>query len=218
MIRFPFAMRTLAACACAGLLLAACSVLPKREPVQIWQPVASPSAPAAVPAAHFSLRVDAPNTNGLLTQQGIVVMPAAGKVSTYAGARWSEAPAILVRDRLIDAFMAAKLPAVTTDDDHYASDFTLGGDLRAFQSEYRDGQPVIVVRYDAQLRRGGSRHLLATHSFTITEKADGTQVPAIVAAFGVADDALASAVVPWVIDSVKAAPAADAETTAAHAH
>lgn len=206
MTRSTSVARVLATALAAALLLAACTILPKREPVQVWQP---PQAPAATTAsADFSLRVDTPNTTGMLAQAGIVVWPAAGQVSTYKGARWSEAPALLLRGRLVDAFMAARLPAVTTDDDHYASDFTLGGDLRAFQAEYRDGQPVVVVRYDAQLRRGGSRTLIATHSFTITEKPAGTQVPAIVAAFGAADDALAAAVVPWVLDTARNAPPA----------
>lgn len=39
----------LAACA-AAVLLAACSVLPKREPVQIWQPETGPAQAAATPA------------------------------------------------------------------------------------------------------------------------------------------------------------------------
>ena len=193
-------------------LLTACSVLPKREAVQIWQPTISPAAAAATAQADFSLRVDTPNASGPIELTGIVVLPEPGQISTYKGARWSEPPAALVRHRLVDAFMAAKLPAVTTDEDHFASDFTLSGDLRAFQSEYRNGAPVVVVRFDAQLRRGGSRHLLATRSFVVTQQPAGTEVPAIVAAFGAADDQLAAQVVPWVIELANQAPATDADT------
>lgn len=182
----------------ASVLLTACSVLPKREPVQIWQPEeAAIAAPAA--AADFSLRVDAANTTGPLDGTGILVMPEPGQISTYKGARWSEAPALLIRHRLVDAFMTAKLPAVTTDDDHFASDYSLSGNLRAFQTEYRNGSPVVVVRFDAQLRRGGARNLLATRSFVITQNPSGVDVPQIVAAFGAADDALAQQVVAWTL-------------------
>jgi cholesterol transport system auxiliary component len=195
-----FSPARLVVISCAvSALLAACSVLPKRESVQIWQPEESAIAAPAT-AAGFSLRVDAPNTTGPLDGTGIVVMPEPGQISTYKGARWSEAPALLVRHRLVDAFMAAKLPAVTTDDDHFASDYSLSGDLRAFQSEYRNGAPVVVVRLDAQLRRGGARNLLATRSFVITQTPSGTDVPQIVAAFGAADDALAQQVVAWTLD------------------
>ncbi|HXE67353.1 MAG TPA: ABC-type transport auxiliary lipoprotein family protein [Rhodanobacteraceae bacterium] len=195
-------------------LLAACSVLPAREPVQIWQPEeAAIAAPAT--AADFSLRVDAPNTSGPLDGTGIVVMPEPGQVSTYKGARWSESPALLIRHRLVDAFMAAKLPAVTTDDDHFASDYSLSGNLRGFQSEYQNGSPVVVVRFDAQLRRGGARNLLATRSFVVTQNPSGVDVPQIVAAFGAADDQLAQQVVAWTIDVAnrdKATHPADADS------
>lgn len=199
--------RKLALCAVAALL-AACSVLPAREPVQIWQPEEAVAATASSPAADFSLRVDTPNTTGALDETGIVVMPEPGQISTYKGARWSEPPALLVRHRLVDAFMAAGLPAVTTDDDRFASDFTLSGDLRAFQSEYQSGSPVVVVRFDAQLRRSGSRNLLATRSFVIKQNPSGPDVPQIVAAFGAADDALARQVVAWTIGVANRANAA----------
>lgn len=193
------ATRLLVVLCAASSLLAACSVLPKREPVQIWQPEESASsAPAA--AADFSLRVDAPNATGPLDGTGIVVMPEPGQVSTYKGARWSEAPALLIRHRLVDAFMAAKLPAVTTDDDHFASDYALSGNLRGFQAEYRNRSPVVVVRFDAQLRRGGARSLLATRSFVVTQDPSGVEVPQIVAAFGAADDQLAQQVVAWTLE------------------
>lgn len=219
MTNFPTVARVSCVALCAAALLAGCSILPANEAVQIWQPEQTAGAATTAPAANFSLRVETPNTTGLLTQPGIVVMPAPGQVSTYKGARWAESPALLVRGRLIDAFMAAQLPAVTTDDDHFASDYTLGGDLRAFQTEYRAGEPVVMVRFDAQLRRGGSRHLLATHSFVISERPAGTQVSQIVAAFGAADDALAAQLVPWAIAAVRNAPPANADdTTPSHRH
>jgi cholesterol transport system auxiliary component len=199
-LRLPSVARAFVATFAVAVLLAACSFLPSREPVQIWQPQETPAPAVTAPGGDFSLRVDTPNTSDMLDDTGIIVLPAPGKVSRYHGARWSESPALLVRGRLVDAFMAAKLPAVTTDDDHFASDYTLSGDLRAFQSEYRAGAPVVVVRYDAQLRRADSRRLLATRSFVITQQPSGTQVPQIVSAFGAADDALAQQVVAWTLE------------------
>lgn len=194
------AARTLLVLCAATALLTGCSVLPKGSPVQVWQPQESTAPTNGAATGDFSLRVDTPNTSGALDQSGIMVMPEPGQVSSYKGARWSEPPALLVRHRLVDAFMAAKLPAVTTDDDHFASDYTLSGDLRAFHTEYRSGSPVVVVRYDAQLRRGGARDLLATRSFVVTQNPSGVDVPQIVAAFGAADDALAQQVVAWTIE------------------
>lgn len=193
--RFPYFAGRVAAVACAALTLAACSILPKHAPVQVWQP---PSHATVQPGgATSSLRVATPRATGLLDATGIVVMPEPGRVSTYAGARWSKAPALIVRARLVDAFMAAGLPTVTTDDDRFTSDYVLSGNLRAFQAEYRGGAPVVVVRFDAQVRKGGSLHLLATHSFVITRQPAGTDIAQVVAAFGAADDALAAQVVHW---------------------
>lgn len=192
-------VRLLIASCAASSLLAACSILPTNSPVQIWQPEEAAIA-APETSADFSLRVDAPNTTGPLDGTGIVVMPEPGQISNYKGARWSESPALQIRHRLVDAFMAAKLPAVTTDDDHLASDYSLGGNLRGFQSEYRNGSPVVVVRFDAQLRRGGARDLLATRSFVITQTPSGVDVPQVVAAFGAADDQLAQQVVAWTLE------------------
>ena len=212
----PFStLRTLLALCTLSALLASCSVLPQREPVQVWQPEESTASAAATMTANFSLRVDTPNTTGALDGTGIVVMPEPGQVSTYKGARWSEPPALLVRHRLVDAFMAAKLPAVTTDDDHFSSDYALSGDLRTFQSEYRSGSPVVVVRFDAQLRRGGARDLLATRSFVVTQQPSGIDVPQVIAAFGAADDQLAQQVVAWTLEVAnrdRAAHPADADS------
>ena len=203
---FRTRLGALLASACtAALLLAGCSVLPKAGHVQVWQPEEGSSAAApGTPVRPFSLRVDTPNAIGIIDQSSIVVMPQPGQINTYKGARWSEPPALLVRHRLVDAFMAARVQSVTTDDDHFTADYTLSGDLRAFQSEYRGAQPVIRVRFDAQLRRGGSRHLLATHSFIVTQTPAGVEVPQIVAAFGAADDALARQVVAWTLHAVQA--------------
>lgn len=193
------ATRALGLACSAAIVLGGCSIIPQAQVVQTWQP---PVGKAAISArGDFSLRVDAPNTTGMLDGSGIVVMPQPGQVSTYKGARWSESPALLVRHRLVDAFMAAGLPAVTTDDDRFFADYTLDGDLRAFQSEYRSGAPVVVVRYDAQLRRGFSRTPIATHSFVVTGNPSGVDVPQIVTAFGAADDELAQQVVAWTIDT-----------------
>lgn len=183
---------------CGVLLLAACSILPKQETLHVWRPpTTTPAATAAKQS--FSLRVDTPHASGPLDATTIMVLPSPGQVSTYKGARWSDTPALLVRQRLVDGFMAAGLPAITTDDDTVLSDYTLSGELRAFQTEYRSGSPLVVVRYDARLRRSGSRHLLAARSFTVTESPADADIPEVVNAFGAAEDALARQVVAWTL-------------------
>lgn len=188
-----------------GLLIAACSILPRQPPEQLWQPPPGPGDAPTQPAS-FSLRVETPGASGLVADRGILVTRANGEVSVYAGARWSSPPALFVRHRLVDAFQAARLPAVTTEDDALFTNYTLEGELRAFQAEYRDGAPVVVVRYDAQLHRSARHVPLATHSFRVEARPAGPEVPQIVAAFGRADDRLAREVVAWTIATVNQQP------------
>ncbi|HET7557490.1 MAG TPA: ABC-type transport auxiliary lipoprotein family protein [Rhodanobacteraceae bacterium] len=187
--------------ACALALLAACSILPPNESPDVYVLPRAQAAPAneAQPLP-WQLRVDTPEATGMLTGSGIVVMPEPGKITVYKGAQWNDPAPVLLRERLVDAFLAThRLPAVTTESDALSSDFILGGDLRAFQAEYRNSAPVVVIRFDAQLRRGGSRQVLAARSFEVSATPSGVAIPQIVQAFGRAGDQLSAQVVEWTL-------------------
>ncbi|MER3546718.1 MAG: ABC transporter [Rhodanobacteraceae bacterium] len=182
--------------------LVSCSILPPAESPNVY--VLPHSAPAQnetdVPQLPWQLRVDTPGANGLISGSDIVVMPQPDRITIYKGAHWSDNAPILLRERLIDAFLDThRLPAVTSEDDSMRADFVLAGDLRAFQTEYRNGSPVVVVRFDAQLHRGGAREVLAARSFEVTAMPSGVAVPQVVQAFGQACDQLSAQVVQWTL-------------------
>ena len=182
--------------------LAACSILPANESPDIYVLPPGHAAPATnnAPQLPWQLRVDTPEATGMLAGSGIVVMPEPGKITVYKGAQWNDPAPVLLRERLVDAFLAThRLPAVTTESDALSADFILSGDLRAFQSEYRNGAPVVVIRFDAQLRRGSSRDVLAARSFEVTATPSGVAVPQVVQAFGDACDQLSAQVVEWTL-------------------
>lgn len=188
--------------ACAVALLGACSILPPNETPDVYVlPHAAQAASGSNgPQLDWQLRVDTPEATGMLSGNGIVVMPEPGKVTVYKGAQWSDSAPVLLRERLVDAFLAThRLPAVTSEADSLSADFVLSGDLRAFQSEYRNGSPVVIVRFDAQLRRGGSREVLAARTFEVTATPSGVAVPQVVQAFGQACDQLSAQVVEWTL-------------------
>ncbi len=195
------------------IMLSACSILPEKQIIHTWQPPTTPTVNARA-SEPFSLRISTPHASGPLDATTIAVMPSPGQVSTYKGARWSDLPALLIRQRLVDAFMAANLKAVTTDDDRFRSDYTLSGDLRAFQTEYRAGKPVVVVRYDARLQRSNSPSLAGARSFTITRNPASANIPDVIQAFGAADDALARQVVNWAISVTERHPSDSATKSA----
>lgn len=193
----------LALMACVIVQLAACSILPPNEPPDIYVLPHAQAAPVTdnTPQLPWQLRVDTPEATGMLTGDAIVVMPEPGKITLYKGAQWNDPAPMLLRERLVDAFLAThRLPAVTTESDALSADFILSGDLRAFQSEYRNGAPVVVIRFDAQLRRGGSRKVLAARSFEVTVTPSGVAVPQVVQAFGNACDQLGAQVVAWTFE------------------
>jgi cholesterol transport system auxiliary component len=180
-------------------LLAACSVLPKAETPSIYRLPATPLARAQGEAVHWSLRIDTPQAGRMIDSPRIVVLPAGDVVSVYQGARWSDSGPVLFRNRLVDAFRDdGRVRALSNDDAALQADTSLTGNLSSFQSEYRNGQPTVVIRYDAQLVRTNGMRIIAGRSFEVTEPVNGKAVPEVVSAFGRAGDALATQVVGWV--------------------
>ncbi|PKO55972.1 MAG: ABC transporter [Betaproteobacteria bacterium HGW-Betaproteobacteria-21] len=185
-------------------LLAACTILPRPEPVDVFllpSATPAPTAAADIQALPWSLRVTRPVAGVHLAGQRIVVIPRDNQVSVYKGANWSEPAPILVRNRLLDAFRAdARIDALSSDEKRVHADFELDSDLRAFHSEYRDGAPEVVVRLDARLVHAAGQRIVASRSFEIREAVAGTSVPEVVQAFGHAGDRLAQALVAWTVE------------------
>jgi cholesterol transport system auxiliary component len=181
-------------------LLSACSVLPKSEPQQIYRLPANPLPHDAAAPVGWSLRIDTPNAERMLDSSRIAVLPEGDTVSVYKGARWSDSATTLLRNRLVDAFRDnGRIAALSSDETSLQADYALSGDLRSFQSVYENGQPVVVIRFDARLVKNSGLRIVATRRFDITQPVGGTSVPQVVAAFGQASDALASQLVNWTL-------------------
>lgn len=192
----------------AALLLSACSVLPKAEPVDTYLLPGAPerTTAAGTPLA-ISLRVAKPASGIHLAGQRIVVMPQSNQVSVYQGASWSEPAPVLVRDRLIDALRAnGRIAALSSDEARLQADYEIVSDLRAFQSEYRGGAPEAVVRLDARLVEREGRRILASRTFESGARASGADVPAVVNALGAASTRLASELAAWAVEEIRRVP------------
>ncbi|MET0331127.1 MAG: ABC-type transport auxiliary lipoprotein family protein, partial [Dyella sp.] len=123
------------------------------------------------------------------------------------GARWSDPAPVLLRDRLLDTFRHdGRVRALSSDDENLQADYVLGGTLRAFQTEYQAGQPVVVIRYDAWLVRNRGQRIVATRQFELRQPSTGTAVPQVVEAFGRASDLWAADVLGWTLQAATAAP------------
>jgi cholesterol transport system auxiliary component len=144
--------------------------------------------------------VATPHAGELLASSKIAVLPQPDQLNFYQRARWSDPAPVLLRDRIIDALHAdGRIAALSSDADDIVADLLLTGDLRAFQSEYRDGAPHVVIRLDARLVRTKNQSIAASRRFEVIEPVGATAVGDVVRAFGVASDRLASQVRDWAL-------------------
>ena len=190
----------LLALAAALSLASACSILPQSEPVDLYRlPVNQPNRTA--PSLDWSLRLNKPLASEVLAGPRIAVIPHGDVVSSYKGARWSDAVPVLLRNRLLDGFQRdGQVQRLSADDSNLQADYELAGELQAFQAEYRaDGAVEVVIRYDARLVQGRTQRILASKRFEIRQPLADKQVSAVVAGFGQACDQLTGQVVGWTI-------------------
>ncbi|MCO2197693.1 ABC transporter [Pseudomonas aeruginosa] len=193
----PLRRLSLAAGLAALATLGACSILPEAQVLQVYLlPVHNPPASAA---ARTSLVLESPR---------IAVRPHGDEISVYQGARWSDPAPSLLRDRLMQAFQAdGRVRGLSSDDSNLQADFELGGDLRAFQTEYPNGQASALIRYDARLVRTDDKRVVASRRFEVSQPVDGKKVAAVVSAFGKAGDTLSAQVLDWTLRQASAQPA-----------
>ena len=187
-------------------LVSACSILPKPDPSDVYRLASTQPASQGTPVS-WSLRVTKPQTSEFLDSPRIAVVPDGNLISNYANSRWSDPAPVLLRNRLLDGFQRdGRVTLLSTDETNLQADYELGGQLQAFQSEYRGKAVEVVIRLDARLVRGRDQRIIASRRFEVRQPVSDTQVPAVVAAFGQAGDQLNKQVVDWVVQQGNAAP------------
>ena len=193
-----------------GLLavLSACSVLPDSEPLRIFLlPTVTTPQQASEPTLQHALRINTPQASRILSGQRIAVVPQGNQISAYQGARWSDAAPVLLRDRLIETFQRdGRMPSVSNEDVNLYADISLHSDLRAFQSEYVDGKPQVLIRLDARLVNRQNQHTLANRRFEVRQPSADPSVERVVEAFGKASDTLSREVLEWTLSHTKQMP------------
>lgn len=180
-------------------LVSACSILPKADPSDVYRLATAQTTSQATPVS-WSLRVNKPQTSEFLDSPRIAVVPNGDLISSYANSRWSDLSPVLLRNRFMDGFQRdGRVTLLSTDDTNLQADYELGGQLQAFQSEYHGSTVEVVIRLDARLVRGRDQRIIASRRFEVRQPVNDTQVPAVVAGFGLAGDQLNKQVVDWVV-------------------
>ncbi|NCE88837.1 LPS assembly lipoprotein LptE [Pseudomonas sp. L13] len=187
-------------------LVSACSILPKPDPSDVYRLASAQPTTQGTPV-NWSLRVTKPQTSEFLDSPRIAVVPDGNLISNYANSRWSDPAPVLLRNRLLDGFQRdGRVTLLSTDETNLQADYELGGQLQAFQSEYRGRAVDVVIRLDARLVRGRDQRIIASRRFEVKQPVSDAKVPAVVAAFGQAGDQLNKQVVDWVVQQGNAAP------------
>ena len=188
-------------------VLSACSILPKPEMVDVYR---LPAAQAPMAASHsapvnWSLRLDKPMASGALNNQNIAVVPEGNLISNYKGARWTDTAPVLMRNRLLDAFLQdGRIQVLSTDDSNLQADYEVGGELLAFQTHYNGKSPEVLIQYNARLVRSSDQRVIASKRFEARQPLSNPMVPGVVAGFGQASDVLMPQVVQWVMQQGQA--------------
>lgn len=181
-------------------VLSGCTLLPSSQPVTFYRLPPPALAQSVAPGVDLDLRISRPSASALLAGTRIAVLPQDNQLSAYRGVRWVSPLPVLWREQLIEAFQQdGRLRHISSDSDSLRADIELGGVLRAFHSEYRQGHPVVIIRFDARLVDPKRRTILASRRFEVSETPQGAEVPAVVAAFGVAHDRLARELLDWLL-------------------
>jgi len=188
-------------------LTAACSILPKSEPVQLLDP----QIPAPEPASHsagWSLNVALPESDPLRDSDQVLVRTAQGRMQVHASAHWTAAAPELLRTVLVrhlrDEQRLEQVGAGLA-----GLDRTLALDLRRFELVERGtGALDAQIRLEARLYDGRSGKLLARRLFASSEPVDDAAPDEIIAGFEVALGEIVPALSAWVVDQGDTAGAA----------
>jgi len=200
------AIRTARSCVLLfAVFLCACSVLPERVPVELYElppstvESSSQEQRATTPTLP-SLRLATPSASDALGTTRLLVRVQNGSFQAHPGARWAAAAPVLWRDWLLDAFWRdGRVGALSTSSDGLQSALELGGMLRSLHHDYGD-RSVAVIRFDARLVDTASRRILASRRFEAEAPVQGSAPADVVTALGAAADELARELIPWTLE------------------
>lgn len=181
----------------AGLLLSACSVLPEREPVDLYQLPASAISSHSGAAITGGLRLLTPDSSDALSGSRLLILDQ-NTFQAWPAARWAAPMPQLWRDWLMDAFWRdGRFTGLSSDSTVLQAERSINGMLRAMHTERWDGRVTAVIRFDAQLIDSGSRTIIASQRFEANQALDGNSAAASVTALGIAADRLAKELIDW---------------------
>jgi cholesterol transport system auxiliary component len=195
-------VRALGAVLLLSACVAACGVIPKREPTAIFEPTRTSSAPdASWQQANWSLLVSKPAASAMLDNDRIAVRPAQGEITVYKASAWTDTSPDLVQSALVRRFEdSGKILSVARPGSGVRGDFVLQTELREFESGYVSaGRPEVRVEIYAKLVKNADGSVVAARSFRQTAEPSTEDVSSVADAFGAALSRTTGEIVGWTL-------------------
>lgn len=196
-----------------ALALTACMSLGDATPTTIYAPTVQMQSNPSWPSVQWQLALASPSASQFLDTRRIVVQPAANRLQVYKGALWTDNATVLVQTALLRAFDdSGKITATARFGDGLRGDYALLLDLRHFEAIYHGATPDITIEINAKLTRLRGSGVVAARTFRQVVPSTGTDIDAVVAAFGSGLSALAHELAGWTLVEGERAQRADAAT------
>jgi cholesterol transport system auxiliary component len=185
------------------LALAGCaSLFVATPPGHLYQLSSETAFPSSLPHVSAQLLVDLPQTPAGIDTTRIALTRAPFSLDYYADSEWTDRVSALVQTSLLASFENSK--AITTIDREsigLRADFILKTEIRHFEavSDRSSAPPTAWVAMTARLVAMPQREIIAQASFERRVPAAASEVPAVVAAFNAAADAVIKDIVVWTV-------------------
>jgi cholesterol transport system auxiliary component len=171
-------------------------------PAHLYQLSSETSFPPNLPQVSAQLLVDLPQTPAGIDTTRIALTRAPFSLDYYADSEWTDGVSALVQTALLASFENSKaITAIDRESIGLRADFILKTEIRHFEavSDGSSAPPTVWVAMTARLVGMPQREIIAQASFERRVPATANEVPAVVAAFNAAADAVIKDIVVWTV-------------------
>jgi cholesterol transport system auxiliary component len=185
------------------LALAGCaSLFVATPPAHLYQLSSETAFPPSLPQVSAQLLVDVPQTPAGIDTTRIALTRAPFSLDYYADSEWTDRGSGLVQTALLASFENSKaITAIDRESIGLRADFILKTEIRHFEAigDGSSAPPTVWVAMTARLVAMPQREIIAQASFERRVPAAASEVPAVVAAFNAAADAVIKDIVVWTV-------------------
>lgn len=179
------------------------------DPPKIYQLEPGFTFSRTIKPVDWTILVDQPVVSSGIASGRIALRRESNAIEYYRGAVWSDPVPKMIQGLLVEAFEASgKTAGAGRATAGLGGTYLLKGDVRDFQANYLDengnllpdgSSPAVDVRFSARLIKQPEREIVASKTFVVRVRAEGTSMLDVVRAFEKATGEMSSQVVNWSI-------------------